>query len=111
MELIIEREGKIVIFKIASRLDSLSAPKVEKALLPAIETHGDYLMDMTALEHISSAGLRVLLLAAKKIRSTESRMVLFGMSDAIRDIFDIAGFSTIFEIVDGKEDAVKELAV
>ncbi len=109
MELIIDRKDNIVIFKIIRKLDSLSALKIEKALLPAIEEDGNYIMDMSELEHISSAGLRVLLLAAKKVRSTHSRMILFGMSDTIRDIFDIAGFSTIFEIVDSQEDAMKEL--
>lgn len=110
MELIIDRQGEIIMIKLSQKLDSLSAPKVEKELLPEIQDMGKYIVDMSGLTHISSAGLRVFLLAAKKVRATQSRMILCQMSETIHEIFDIAGFSSIFEIVDTEQEALNELA-
>ncbi len=109
MEFITDRHDNIVIFKITEKLDSLSAPKAEKALLPAIEENGKYILNMGQLTHISSAGLRVLLMAAKKVRSTNSRMILCDMSETIHEIFDIAGFSSIFEIKGSQQEAIQAL--
>ena len=109
MEMTIQNIGTVTVFTLDKKLDSLSAPGVEKALLPAIQNNAKYVMNMAELVHISSAGLRVLLMAAKKVRSANSRMILCDVPEPIREIFDIAGFTSIFEIAGTQAEAVETL--
>ena len=58
---------------------------------------------------MSSVGLRSLILAAKKLKAGSGTMVLASMADMIKEVFEIAGFLTIFPIHDSVEDAVNGL--
>ncbi len=109
MEFTMENIGGITVFKLEKKLDSLSAPKVEKELLPAIKETGKYLLNMSGMTHISSAGLRVLLMAAKKVKSTSSLMILCEVPETIQEVFDIAGFTALFVIKDTQQEALAEL--
>lgn len=82
---------------IEGRLDTLSAPQLEKEINTASESAENILLDMTALEYISSAGLRVLLSAQKKISKSGS-MKLTGVSDAVMDVLEMTGFADILNI-------------
>jgi stage II sporulation protein AA (anti-sigma F factor antagonist) len=53
---------------------------------------------MTGLSYISSAGLRVLLVVAKKVQQQHGKVALFGLSANVREVFTISGFDTIFSI-------------
>lgn len=82
---------------IEGRLDTLTAPQLEKEINTASESAENILLDMTALEYISSAGLRVLLSAQKKISKSGS-MKLTGVSDAVMDVLEMTGFADILNI-------------
>jgi len=61
------------------------------------------------VEYISSAGLRVLLMLAKKLQGTGGRLVLCAMPESVRLVFELAGFLPIFEIEDTRQAAVSRL--
>ena len=63
-------------------------------------------IDFEATEYISSAGLRVLLMAAKKMKSTDGKLILCSMSEHVKEVFDIAGFTPIFNIETSREAAI-----
>jgi anti-anti-sigma factor len=50
------------------------------------------------LEYISSAGLRVLLMVAKRVKTVQGQFILCGMNEQIRTVFDVSGFLTIFRV-------------
>ena len=89
-----EENAKIIV---AGRLDTQTAPELEKEIDGIIANLKELVFDMTGLEYISSAGLRVIL-KAQKIMNTKGSMKLIGVNDSIMEIFDITGFLDILTI-------------
>ena len=56
------------------------------------------ILDLSGLEYISSAGLRVLLIVAKKVQQAQGKVALCGLTPNVREIFAISGFDAIFSI-------------
>ena len=97
MNINIEKENGVTLMKIEGRLDTTTAPELEKA----INNEGDALksltLDFKGVDYISSAGLRVLLSAQKKM-NVQGYMELIGVSEAVMDIFEMTGFADILVI-------------
>ena len=82
---------------IAGRLDTQTAPELEKELDSILPGTKDLTFDMTNLEYVSSAGLRVIL-KAQKAMNLQGSMKLTGVNDSIMEVFDITGFLDILTI-------------
>ena len=82
---------------IAGRLDTQTAPDLEKEIDGAISDLKELVLDMAGLEYVSSAGLRVIL-KAQKIMNTKGSMKLTNVNDNIMEVFDITGFLDILTI-------------
>ena len=82
---------------IAGRLDTQTAPELEKELDTVFSGVQELIFDMTGLEYVSSAGLRVIL-KAQKIMNAQGSMKLIGVNDSIMEVFDITGFLDILTI-------------
>lgn len=83
----------------ARRLDSATAPGFEAELLGRIGQGAvAVLLDLSAVEYISSAGLRVILVAGKRLRASGGRLGLCGLTEDCREAFRISGFDTLFPI-------------
>jgi len=99
MEFAHENAGDVAIAKLAGRLDSSSAPSAEEQLTRLIADSAPRLViDLSKLEYISSAGLRVLLLVARKIQQAQGKLAFFGLTPGVRDVFSVSGFDTIFTV-------------
>lgn len=111
MEIGEESRNGILVLKPSGRIDSGTAGAFEARLVQAV-TPGPskVVVDMAILSYISSAGLRALLVAAKKAKPAGSRIVLAAMSSNIREVFDMSGFSTLFEIHPNDADATAALS-
>jgi len=110
MEIKQVKHGEIAILNLIGRLDANTSGELESVLIPMIDGgEKKMILDFSALDYISSAGLRLLLLAAKKLRNNKGEIILCSMKDFIKEIFEISGFTPIFTIVDSKEDALKIL--
>lgn len=106
MELIQEKSNDISIIKIAGKLDSNTSGKLEEMILNLINGgEKKLLIDCTDLSYISSAGLRVLLLAAKKLKISGGKIVLSALNEHLIEIFAIAGFTKIFPIFSNNSEA------
>ena len=79
------------------RLDTVTSPQLENELKNALDGADALVLDMQALEYISSAGLRVLL-SAQKLMSGKGGMKLLHVNDTIMEIFEVTGFSDILTI-------------
>ena len=82
---------------LTGRLDTTTAPELEKELKTVLPDVTALTFDMKALEYISSAGLRVLL-STQKIMNRQGEMKLKHVNPTIQEIFDVTGFSDILTI-------------
>ena len=92
-----ERQDAALTVALEGRLDTTTAPELEKALTEALDGVEALTIDLEKLEYISSAGLRVLL-SAQKIMNKQGSMKLLHVSDMIMEIFEVTGFSDILTI-------------
>ncbi len=96
MEIKTLKDGSVMTVALSGRLDTTTAPDFEKEL-GELEGVSELILDFNELEYISSAGLRVLLSAQKKMKN-QGTMKLTGVCDNILDVFEITGFSDILTI-------------
>ena len=122
MEITERRTADIVTLSLSGKLDTTTAKTFEEKILTRIES-GDrrFIIDLAQLDYVSSAGLRVFILASKRLSSANGKIVLCGFKktipyhtlnrihDPVREVFDIAGFSSIFSIYGSDDDAIKAL--
>jgi stage II sporulation protein AA (anti-sigma F factor antagonist) len=102
-----EHLESIVLVSIKGRFYSSDAQRVEDGLAAALGGGAPHLaVNMTELDYISSAGLRVLLKLAKKIQRAKGKVVLFGLRPNIREVFSISAFDRIFSIHNDRAAAV-----
>lgn len=107
MEILEERDGSIVIVKPRGRLDSSAAKSAEEQLTAALGGGEPHLaIDMSGLDYISSAGLRVMLLVAKKVQQLNGKLALFGLLPNVREVFRVSGFDMILQIRDDRAAAL-----
>ena len=89
--------GQSATIVVVGRLDTQTAPELEKELDCVVSDLKELTFDMAGLEYVSSAGLRVIL-KAQKIMNTKGSMKLTGVNDSIMEVFDITGFLDILTI-------------
>ena len=89
--------GEMATVVVAGRLDTQTAPEFEKELDGVFAGVKELILDMSGLEYVSSAGLRVIL-KAQKIMNAQGTMKLTGVNDNIMEVFDITGFLDILTI-------------
>jgi anti-anti-sigma factor len=94
-----ETRNGIEIIRIKGRLDSATSPELERLVLERLETPCERMvLDLTDLDYVSSAGLRVILLAGKQLRARHGKLVLVGLRDVVRDVFEMSGFLALFPV-------------
>ncbi|MES2039340.1 MAG: STAS domain-containing protein [Pseudomonadota bacterium] len=94
-------------FTPAGRLDSNNSAAFEKEILTAIEAgEVQILIDFSDLAYISSAGLRVILLTAKKTKAASGKLVLCSLNASINEVFLVSGFNAILDIQANKDAAL-----
>ena len=92
-----EQNGNMIVY-LEGSLDTSTAPETEKAMRPLYECDGkDIIFDCTDLTYISSAGLRIFLDVLKTAEGKGGHVYIKNVTDAVRTIFTITGFSNIFE--------------
>ena len=83
----------------AGRIDTTTSGALDDAIRRVVDEGArDLLIDLSATEYISSAGLRVFLVLAKRLRDLRGRLVLCGMTDPVRQVFQLAGFMPLFTV-------------
>jgi len=108
MDISEDRKGDAVILALSGKLDATNAKTFEDKILSLINSGVQRLVvDLSQLEYVSSSGLRVFLVAAKRLQPTDGKFALCGMQDHIRQLFDLAGLSSILSIYGSCAEAVK----
>ena len=97
MTIELKKNGEQTVIEIAGRLDTVTAPALDKTINEDMGDTKHLVLDMKALEYISSAGLRVLLAAQKKMQKIGSMKVI-NVCEEIMEIFEMTGFADILTI-------------
>ncbi|MBO5935600.1 MAG: STAS domain-containing protein [Clostridia bacterium] len=97
MNISIVRENDATVLKIEGRLDTTTAPELEKTINGEGDALKNLVLDFGGVDYISSAGLRVILTAQKKM-NIQGSMELVNVSEAVMDIFEMTGFAEILVI-------------
>lgn len=92
-----KNENDTLTVALEGRLDTTTAPQLEAELKTSLDHVNSLIMDFTALEYISSAGLRVLL-STQKLMNRQGRMVVRGVNETVMEVFEVTGFTDILTI-------------
>ena len=110
MEVKKTKEGSVTILQPIGRIDSNTATDLENALLNLLENQENKIViNLDSVDYISSAGLRIFLMAGKKLKTLDGSFVLANMNEHIKEVFDISGFTQIFNIAPDNASAIKEI--
>lgn len=103
----VETEKNITFIRIEGYIDAHTAPELER-VLQGMLTQGRFkvVLDFQQMEYISSAGLGVLMSAISTFREHQGDMKLINLPTKVYKVFDLLGFSKLFEIFDNRQDAV-----
>jgi anti-anti-sigma factor len=102
--------GAVKVAALKGRLDTATAPGVETSLLGLLEGAGKVVADLGEVHYVSSAGLRVLLKAAKQAKAGGGAFAVASPQAPVREVLEISGFDKILAIYATRDEAVKGLA-
>lgn len=107
MNVNIKTDGNIVIISIEGSIDSKTAGDLQSQIMEKVSETNNVLLDLTKVDYVSSAGLRVLLMIYRQIKSKNGKVILVGVSEEIRDVMSMTGFINFFEITNNINNALK----
>ena len=93
-----KQEGSKLTLALEGRIDTLTAPQLESEISPMLEGIDALVIDLAQVAYISSAGLRVLLSTHKKMLAAGGSLTIANAVPAVREVFDITGFSDILTL-------------
>lgn len=103
-------DGPVKVITVSGRLDGTSAPVLGERLNSTLSpTSQKLLLELSQLEYISSAGFRVLLIAAKRANENNGQIVLSGIAGHVRQLFEIGGFLKLFRVFGTRDEGVSAL--
>lgn len=107
MEISESKKGSFVVLGIKGSLDVVTSPELEKRLVPLLDAGTKELVfDLSHLDYVSSAGLRVFMMALKRLQK-DGKLRFCGLNKSVRQVFDIAGMSLRTTICDTVDQAMK----
>ncbi len=108
MEINEEKTESCTIIGIIGRLDTTNYGALENKLKELIDSkHNKILVNCEMMDYVSSSGLRILLMTLKSISQANGKFVLCNLQENIKEIFEISGFNSIFEIYPTQSEALK----
>jgi len=107
MEISVTESGDVRILSFQGNLDTNTAPQAESDINGLIEAGSQQLLiNFEKLDYISSAGLRILLATAKKLKASQGDLKICCLNETVQEVFDISGFATILSVSKTEEDAL-----
>jgi len=109
MNVTTETKDGALIHRISGRIDTATSKAAESALTAEVKQGKRVAFDMSQVAYVSSAGLRVVLLAAKLAKANAGAVVLFGLQPTVREVFAISGFDRVVSIQESEAAALAAL--
>lgn len=95
----VKEEGRIIL-KVEGRIDTNTSKEFQSELLLAFQKQNEVVADLKAVDYVSSAGLRAMLIAYKTAESKKGSFVLRNVQSTVRDVLNMSGFSKFIHIED-----------
>lgn len=105
MEIELITENGLEILTPIGRVDTSSAKIFEENVMESIDRCNKIIIAFNKIDYISSAGLRIILMAGKKLKTKQGNIILCGMADKVKDVFRMSGFDKMLKIVSTMEEA------
>jgi stage II sporulation protein AA (anti-sigma F factor antagonist) len=110
MEIQVRNEGTATIVAVSGKMDAVTAPEYEQRLRELMAAGGKrFVNDFSELVYISSAGLRSILATAKALKAQDGVLSFCGIRGPVKDVFEISGFGSLFQLHDSLDSALKSL--
>lgn len=98
------------IIDIIGRLDTSTYGQLEEKIAEILDAgETNVVVNLEMMEYVSSSGLRIFLMMLKRIKTLNGKFYLCNLRQSVKEIFEIAGFTSIFQIFNTKEDALNNL--
>lgn len=114
MQIHATQSGPVVVVSPAGRIDHAQTPGFQEALAPYVSAcrsgAAPLLIDFSAIEYISSVGLRALMLIARAVAAQKGKVAIAGLKPVVREVFEISRFHLVFKIYDDVEAGAAALA-
>jgi anti-sigma B factor antagonist len=102
-----EPAGNAVVYRISGKLDAIGGPQLDAAIVK--DASARVILDMREVAYISSAGLRVVIQAAKRAQSAKGGVAAFGLQASVKEVFEVAGLGSIVSIASDEIEARSKL--
>ncbi len=110
MALTTSKTGDVGVVTLSGSIDSKTAPGIREGLLAALQETKNVIINMSAVDYLSSAGLRLLLLAYRDVTAKSGKIVLVGVSEEIQDVMSNTGFIKFFQLANTESEALTSFA-
>jgi anti-anti-sigma factor len=108
MEIAVSDAGEVKVVRIEGRLDTQTYANAQTQLTQLIDQGATKLVvNFEKLDYISSAGLRVLLAAAKQLKGNSGELRICSLNEVVQEVFDISGFTTILTVTKTESEALE----
>ena len=109
MQISIKTTNDVTVLDIEGKLDALTSPDAQSQITRLVEEGATkILVNCDKLDYVSSAGLHVLLAAAKQLKSDDGELRICCLNDIVKEVFDISGFITIFKVFASVSEALDD---
>ena len=107
MQISVKTINEVKVLTFEGKLDTQTSPDAQQRFTQLIdEGENRFLVNFEKLDYISSAGLRVLLAAAKQLKGIDGELRICSLNEVVREVFDISGFTTIFKVFGSESEAL-----
>ena len=108
MEITFNDSGDVKIVRFNGMIDTVTASDAEAALMQVLaDGHNKLLLNFEQLSYINSIGLRVVLMVAKQLKHSSGELRICSLNEPVQEVFDITGFSSILNVEESEETALK----
>jgi anti-sigma B factor antagonist len=109
MEINIKTVDQVTVVEISGDIDGKTAPEAQVQILPLLQPGCKVMVDMSGVEYMSSAGLRIMLSMHRQTASNKGQLMLVGLSEEIQDTMSATGFLNFFTVHDTLEAGLAAL--
>ncbi len=108
MQISVKTSNDVKVLAFEGRLDTQTSPDAQQQLTRLIEKgETKILVNLGKVDYISSAGLRVLLVVAKQLKTADGELRICGLNEVVKEVFDISGFDMILPISASESEALE----
>jgi anti-anti-sigma factor len=105
MKISTKEENGVTVLQVSGRLDAVSAEAFGTECRPCLAAERQIVLDLSALEYISSAGIRAILLVAKELKEIHGGLAIAGLKGMVREVFTITNLDQVFPVFETVSEA------